>query len=75
MAEHGDIDKRTIAQAQAAIERDFVFLNLTDAEIQSLYQELTTESHQFPAFDELELAIPPEVRDAAQFLVNLLLGE
>jgi hypothetical protein len=40
MAKSGDLDPATVAQAQAAIERDIAFLNLSYAETQSLYDEL-----------------------------------
>ena len=78
MAESGDLDPDTVAQAQAAIEQDVAFLNLSGAETQALYDALMTaagDSYTFPAFDELDLEITQEAAAATHFLVNLLLME
>jgi hypothetical protein len=78
MVESGDLDPNTVAQAQAAIERDVAFLNLSGTETQALYDDLIAaagDSYTFPSFDELELEITPEAVEAARFLVDLLLGE
>jgi hypothetical protein len=78
MADDGDIDQVTVAQAQAAIERDIVFLNLSGAELEALYDELVEaagDSYHYPPFDELDLEITPEAAAAARFLVELLLEE
>jgi hypothetical protein len=75
MAESGDLDPATVAQAQAAIERDIAFLNLSDAETQALYDELIEAAggtYDFPSLDELDLEISPEAAEAARFLVELL---
>jgi hypothetical protein len=76
MAKGGDLDPATVAQAQAAIERDIAFLNLSDAETQTLYDELIAaagDTYDFPSFDELDLEVTLEAAEAARFLVNLLL--
>ena len=78
MAERGDLDPVTVAQARAVIERDIAFLGLSDEETQALYDELTKAAggtYAFPAFDELEMEILPEAAEAARFLVELLLEE
>ena len=78
MAKSGDLDPATVAQAQAAIERDIAFLNLSDAETQALYDELIAaagDTYDFPSFDGLDLDIPSEAAEAARFLVELLLEE
>jgi len=75
MAESGDLDPAIVAQAQAAIERDIAFLNLSDAETQALYDELiaaASGTYDFPSLDELDLEISPETAEAARFLVELL---
>jgi hypothetical protein len=75
MAKSGDFDPATVAQAQAAIERDIAFLNLSDAGTQALYEELIEaagDTYDFPSLDELDLDIPPEAAEAARFLVELL---
>jgi hypothetical protein len=76
ISEQGDIDERTIAQVQKAIERDIAFLSLTDEETQSLYEKLIPaagDTYDFPSLDELDLEITPESIEAAHFLVELLL--
>lgn len=77
MAESGGLDQDVVAQAQAAIERDVTFLNLSGAETQALYDELMEaagDTYVFPSFDELDLEVTPETAEAARFLVELLLG-
>lgn len=78
LADDATIDQDAVAQALAAIERDITFLTMSNEEWQALYQELVEaagESHDFPAFDDLELEITPEAVEAAKFLVELLLEE
>ena len=81
LAEFGasdEIDPDTVAQAEAAIERDMAFLNLSPGEVDALYNRLikaTGESYDFPAFDDLELEISPDAAEAARFLIALLLAE
>jgi hypothetical protein len=78
MAEGGDLDPITVAQAQATIERDIAFLNLSDAETQALYDELIEAAggiRDFPSLDELDLEVTPEAGEAARLLVELLLKE
>jgi hypothetical protein len=76
LAEHGDIDEKTIAQAQTALERDIAFLSLSNEETQSLYDKLIAaagDTYNFPSFDNLDMEITPEAMEAARFLVELLL--
>lgn len=78
MAESGNVDPVTTAQAQAAIERDIVLLNLSDEEMWALYEEIRQaggDSFDLPPSDELDLEITPEAAEAARFLVELLLDE
>lgn len=78
MAESGDLDPDTVARARGGIERDIAFLALSDQETRALYDELIKaagDTYVFPTFDELEIGIPPEAREAARFLVELLLEE
>ena len=79
MAESGDLDPDPVAQAQAAIERDVAFLNLSGEEVEALYDALMEAAggtYAFPPpFDELDLEITPEAAAAARFLVELLLAE
>lgn len=76
MAKSGDLDPDTVAQSQAAIERDIAFLNLSQTETQALYDELIAaagDTRDFPSLDEIDLDVPPEAAEAACFLVELLL--
>lgn len=71
MAAKGDLDPQTVAQTQAALERDIAFLNLSEADRKALYDELAA-SKPYPRFEELDLEITPEAAKAAAFLVPLL---
>jgi len=73
MAEEGNIDPATVARAQAAIERDIAYLNLSDPAIAALWEELHEAGGGYPPFRALDLDITPEAAEAARFLVELLL--
>jgi hypothetical protein len=78
LADDVTIDPKTIIQAQASVERDIAFLNLSPEEEQALYDaviEAAGEEYDYPTFEELELEITPEAAEAARFLVELLLEE
>ncbi|MGB7538140.1 MAG: hypothetical protein WBM17_06345 [Anaerolineales bacterium] len=68
----------TLAKVQAALEHDLAFYALTDAEVQALYERLREEysdpGESLPTFEELELTLTPDVRSAAQFLIDVLMG-
>ncbi len=76
MAEQSDIDAATVAQAQAAIERDIAFLAMPANERDTLIEkvrEAAGDSSDFPHLTELDTDIPPESVEAARILVELLL--
>jgi len=78
LADSDTVDPDTLAQAQAALERDIAFLSLSDADLQILYDEFTQaagDPYAHPALGELGLEITPEAAKAARFLVELLLEE
>jgi len=78
MADQANLDPAAVAQAQAAIERDIAYLSLPWDERQVLVEPFTEAALQgapIPPFDEIELEITPETREAARFLVELLLDE
>ncbi len=78
IAEHTDIDEKTIVQAQAALERDIAFLSLSNEETQLLYEKLIAavgDTFNFPSFDEIDLEITPEAMEAAQLLVDTILED
>ena len=72
VAETGDVDPETLAEAQATVERDMAYLSLAHEERENLYEEIETQGDPYPRFSELDLEISPEATEAAQFLVNLL---
>jgi hypothetical protein len=77
MAEDGNLDPATIAQAQAAIGRDIAFLSLSQEDVQALYDHLiqTAGGAGYPSFDELALEVPPAAAEAARFLIEVLVEE
>jgi hypothetical protein len=74
MASSSDIAPETIAQAQAALEHDIAFLNLSQAE-EMTYTRLAMGGSDYPAYSELDLEIDPEATEAATFLLELLSGQ
>jgi hypothetical protein len=76
MAGKSAIDPATVAQAQAAIQRDVVYLAMTGEEQHALRERLwqaAGETWDLPALAELDLDVPPESAEAAKVLVELLL--
>jgi hypothetical protein len=74
IAGSGNVDPETVAQAQAAIERDIAFLSLSEPELEALYDGLAATGGHYPPFDAIELKITPEAVKAASFLIQLLSG-
>jgi hypothetical protein len=76
IAGQGNVDPATLEKARLALEHDLAFYALTDADVQALYDTLIKEMQQSggpaPSFEELELQLTPEARQAAEFLVELL---
>lgn len=72
IAQEGTIDPDTLAKARAALEHDLAFYALSEEEVQALYDQLSSETGQYPSFDELSLELTPEAREATQFIINLL---
>lgn len=72
------IDPETLTKAQTALEHDMAFYDLTNAEIQELYDRLIKESQEnsqpIPSFEALKLELTPDARAAAQFILDLLTG-
>jgi hypothetical protein len=78
LAQRDDLDAQIVAQAQAAIARDIAFLNLPHAEVEALYQDILSakeNDNPLPAFGDVALELSPEDLEAAQFLVEALLGD
>jgi hypothetical protein len=69
----------TLAKARAALEHDLAFYALTDEDIRALYDRLVAEygdpGESMPTFEELELTLTADVRAAAQFLIDVLMGK
>ena len=76
LSARGSIDPQTLAKARAALEHDLAYYSLSNTEVQVLYERVVQEAHdqgqRFPSFEELQLEVTPDVRAAAQFLVDLL---
>jgi hypothetical protein len=80
ISEGGTIDPETLARARAALEHDLAFYTLTDVEIQELYVRILKEywndgKGSVPSFDAVELTLTAEVKAAARFLLDLLIGK
>jgi hypothetical protein len=78
MAGRSNIDPATVAQAQAAIERDMAFLALSPDAEQSLMDALrgkVGQGGQWPTLAELDLDVQPETLAAVRTLVDVLLGK
>jgi hypothetical protein len=79
IAAQGTIDPATLAGAQAALEHDLAFYDLSDEEVKSLYDRLTRESQvggqSIPSFEALELELTPDAKEGAHFILDLLTGK
>jgi hypothetical protein len=79
VAAGGTIAPDTLAKARAALEHDLAFYALTEADVQALYDRLVAEysdpGEHMPAFEELQLTLTADVRAAAQFLIDVLMGD
>jgi hypothetical protein len=71
MATERELDPATLAQAQAALERDIAFLTLPAKQRERLYDKLLAAGAPYPSYHELDLAIDPSEAKAALFLVAL----
>jgi hypothetical protein len=75
MAARSDLDPETVALAQQTLQHDLAFEALSREEVDALYQKLIEDHPQYsdiPSFDQVELAVTPEMDAAAKFLVDLL---
>src|SRR5512137_384562 len=76
LSAEGTIDPQTLATAQAALEHDMAFYDLTDQETADLYNRMVTEwqsqQQSIPGFEELDLEITPDAKAAAQFIIDLI---
>ncbi len=76
LASQGTIAPATLSNAQAALEHDLAFYQLTDDETQALYRNVLEanqdEGASIPSFDDLELELTPDAREAARFILDLL---
>jgi hypothetical protein len=79
IAAQGTIEPETLAKAQTALEHDMAFYDLSDADVQALYERVLEESREagqsIPSFDELQLELTPDAREAARFILELLTGK
>ena len=79
LAAQGSIDPVAAARAQAALEHDLAFYQLTDDETQALYQRVLARSQDagqpIPSFEALQLELTPDAREAAGFILDLLTSQ
>ena len=79
IAGQGNIDPETLAKAQAALEHDLAFYELSDEDVAALYESILAEAQNqgqsIPSFETLELEVSPDAREAAQFIITLLTGK
>lgn len=79
IAGQGAIDQKTLAKARTALEHDMAFYDLSNEDVQTLYDRLVKESQEtgqpVPSFEALELELTPVARQAAQFILELLTGK
>jgi hypothetical protein len=73
MAEQSGLDPEVVARTQSVIQRDMTLLNVSRRTMESLRDRIIESG--YPPLDELEVEISPEAREAARFLVELLLEE
>ncbi len=78
VASGGTIAPETVAKTQTALEHDLAFYALTDADVQALYDRLVEEysdpGKAIPSFDEVELTLTPDAKEAAEFLLDVIRG-
>ncbi len=79
IADGSTVDPETIEKARAALEHDLAFYALSDSDVQALYDRLLEEyrdpGESIPSYEEVELTLTPDVKAAAQFLLDVLMGE
>ncbi len=79
IASQGEIDPETLAKAQAALEHDMAFYELTDEEVHALYERIQAAAQEqgqpIPAFDAVELEVSLDAQEAARFIIALLTGK
>ncbi len=79
IADGATIAPETLAKAQTALEHDLAYYALTDAEVQALYDRLLEEYRdsgtRIPSFEDVALTLSPDVKAAAQFLLDVLMGK
>jgi hypothetical protein len=79
IADGATIAPETLAKAQTALEHDLAYYALTDAEVQALYDRLIEEYRDsgtpIPPFEAVELTLSSDVKTAAQFLLDVLMGK
>jgi len=79
IAEGATIAPDTLTKVRSALEHDLAYYALTDAEVQALFDQLLKEyqesGKEIPSFEELEFTLTPDVKAAAQFLLDVLTGK
>ena len=72
-------EREQLAKAQAALEHDMAFYQLSDEDVAALYDKILAEAQAqgqaIPSFEALEMEVSPEAQEAAQFIITLLTGK
>jgi hypothetical protein len=72
------IDPETLVKVQVSLEHDLAYYDLSEADMQKLYDQirnLQQQGQQAPEFEELPIEVTPEAKDAAHFIIDLLTGK
>jgi hypothetical protein len=75
-ASQGTVVPETLEKARAALEHDMAFYDLSDEQVNQLYERLMADHRDkglpIPSFENLELEISPAAKEAADFILHLL---
>jgi hypothetical protein len=76
IADQGNVDPETIAKVRTSLEHEMAYYALSDQEAQALRERIETEwknqGKPIPLFENLDLEVSPDVKEAAEFIIELL---
>jgi hypothetical protein len=79
LSAQNNVDASTLEKVRLALEHDLAFYALTSQEVGQLYDRLIRDymdhGTPVPAFQDLQLALTPDVTTATEFIINLLSGK
>ena len=71
----GTIDAEVLEKARLALEHDLAFYELTDQQVNALYERLLADwesQQQAPDFASVEIDVSPDAEAAARFILDLI---